>query len=74
MIQILRKIFVFKAVWHLVVEKYNLLEEFQKIKDMYLIGRGELFATFLESSKALLNKNVDQNFEYSIFFQKYHRF
>lgn len=41
------------------------MEEFQKLKDMYLISRGELFATFLESSKSILNKPVDQNFEYS---------
>ncbi len=39
---------------------------------MFLIGRGELYATFFESAKTLLNKQVDQNFEYSInyFFQK----
>lgn len=47
------------------MEKYNLLDEFQKLKDMYLIGRGELFATFLEASKSMLNKQVDHNFEYS---------
>jgi hypothetical protein len=48
------------------------LSEFQKLKDMFLIGRGELYATFFESAKTLLNKQVDQNFEYSInyFFQK----
>jgi hypothetical protein len=33
---------------------------------MFLINRGELFATFLESSKQLLNKQVDTNFEYSM--------
>jgi hypothetical protein len=49
----------------LIVEKYSLLEEFQKLKYMFLIGRGELFATFLDTSKALLNKPVDANFEYS---------
>jgi hypothetical protein len=32
---------------------------------MYLLGRGELFTTFIEASKLLLNKLVDTNFEYS---------
>ena len=50
------------------MNKYNLISEFQKLKDMFLINRGELFATFLESSKLLLNKQIDANFEYSIFF------
>jgi hypothetical protein len=54
-----------KAVWALIVQKYNLLEEFQKLKYMFLLGRGELIATFLETSKHLLNKQVDSNFEYS---------
>ena len=39
---------------------------------MFLIGRGELFATFFESAKSLLNKLVDPSLEYSInyYFQK----
>ena len=38
---------------------------------MFLIGRGELFATFLESSKELLDKQIDVNFEYSKFIYFY---
>ena len=57
---------VSESVWSLIVEKYNLLSEFQKLKDMFLIGRGELYATFFESAKALLNKQVDQNFEFVV--------
>jgi hypothetical protein len=38
---------------------------------MFLIGRGELFATFLESSKELLDKQIDVNFEYSINISNY---
>ena len=38
---------------------------------MFLIGRGELFATFLESSKELLDKQIDVNFEYSKFMYYY---
>ncbi len=55
----------------MIVNKYNLFEELTKLKDMFLIGRGELFATFLDSSKELLNKQIDPNFEYSClyFFQ-----
>ena len=49
----------------MIVNKYNLIGEFQKLKDMFLISRGELFATFLESSTNLLNKVVDQSLEYS---------
>lgn len=39
---------------------------------MFLLGRGELFATFFDSAKILLNKPVDQSFEYGInyYFQK----
>lgn len=54
-------------MWSIIVGKYNLLGEFQKLKDMFLMGRGELFATFLDTAKHLLNKPIDQNFEYSIF-------
>jgi hypothetical protein len=63
---------VSESVWSLIVEKYNLLNEFQKLKDMFLIARGELFSTFFDSAKSLLNKQVDQNLEYSInhYFQK----
>ena len=32
---------------------------------MFLLGRGELFATFIDAGKTLLNKIVDQNFDYS---------
>ena len=56
---------VSEAVWSLIVYKYNLIGEFQKLKDMFLIGRGELFSTFLESATDLLNKVDDQNLEYS---------
>lgn len=63
---------VSESVWSLIVNKYNLLGEFQKLKDMFLIGRGELFSTFLESATSTLNKVVDQTLEYSInfYFQK----
>lgn len=63
---------VSESVWSLIVNKYNLIGEFQKLKDMFLISRGELFSTFLESASTLLCKVVDQNFEYSInyYFQK----
>jgi len=63
---------VSESVWHLIVYKYNLIGEFQKLKDMFLIGRGELFATFLESASGLLNKVVDSSLEYSVnyYFQK----
>ena len=54
-------------MWSIIVGKYNLLGEFQKLKDMFLMGRGELFATFLDTAKHLLNKPIDQNFEYSKF-------
>jgi hypothetical protein len=33
---------------------------------MYLVGRGELFATFIDAGKSLLNKLVDANFDYSL--------
>ncbi|RNA08426.1 gamma-tubulin complex component 4 isoform X2 [Brachionus plicatilis] len=61
-----------KEVWSIIVGKYNLLGEFHKLKDMFLMGRGELFATFLDTAKNLLNKPIDQNFEYNInyYFQK----
>ena len=59
---------VSENVWSLIVEKYNLFNEFLKLKDMFLIGRGELFATFIESSKDLLDRKIDTNFEYSMFF------
>ncbi|CAF0716055.1 unnamed protein product, partial [Brachionus calyciflorus] len=64
--------YVSEEVWSLIVGKYNLFGEFQKLKDMFLMGRGELFATFLDTAKPLLNKPLDQNFEYNInyFFQK----
>ena len=52
-------------MWSLIVNKYNLIGEFQKLKDMFLIGRGELFSLFLESATNLLNKPVDQSLEYS---------
>ena len=63
---------VSESVWSLIVYKYNLIGEFQKLKDMFLIGRGELFATFLESASGLLNKVVDSSLEYSVnyYFQK----
>ncbi len=63
---------VSESVWSLIVYKYNLIGEFHKLKDMFLIGRGELFATFLESATGLLNKVVDSSLEYSInyYFQK----
>ena len=56
---------VSETVWSLIVEKYNLINEFIKLKEMFLIGRGELFATFLDSTKDLLNKPIEINFEYS---------
>lgn len=39
---------------------------------MFLIGRGELFATFFDTAKTLLNKVADQTLEYGInyYFQK----
>lgn len=63
---------VSESVWSLIVNKYNLIGEFQKLKDMFLIGRGELFSTFFESAANLLSKVVDQSLEYSInyYFQK----
>ncbi|XP_078456419.1 gamma-tubulin complex component 4 isoform X1 [Lampetra planeri] len=45
---------VAEHLWKLVVEEADLLGQLKTIKDFYLLGRGELFQAFIDSTQTLL--------------------
>lgn len=66
--------YVSESTWNIIVNKYDLTAELQKLKDMYFLGRGELFATFVDSlkdfierqSKHSVTKQNDAHFEFNV--------
>lgn len=53
-------------LWQVVVEEVKLLSHLHIIKDFYLLGRGELFFTFIDQANGLLSIPPSSSTEYDV--------
>jgi len=45
---------VASRLWHLIVNKANLMEHLNSVKEYFLLGKGEFYQTFLEEARNIL--------------------
>ena len=45
---------IFQQLWQLIMEEADLMGQLRIMKDMFLLGRGELFLAFIDQSGSLL--------------------
>ncbi|GAB6032472.1 Gamma-tubulin complex component 4 [Chamberlinius hualienensis] len=58
--------FVAEHLWKLVVESSDLINHLQALKDMFLLGRGELFLDFLDKTDHLMSLPPSTSIEHDI--------
>ncbi|XP_074651183.1 gamma-tubulin complex component 4-like [Tubulanus polymorphus] len=61
---------VAERLWHMVLEENHLYTHLQVMKDMYLLGRGELFLAFIDTcnERQLLNHPPNANTQHDVNF------
>jgi len=57
---------VAEQLWKLVVEDADLIKHLKLLKEMYLLGRGELYLTFIDHASTLMRGLPTKNMSYDI--------
>lgn len=55
-----------QQLWKLAVEQAQLPMQMRLIKDMFLLGRGELFLEFIREAESILDRSPSANFSRGI--------